>query len=292
MSMPEWKIKELEHLEKMWAGKRRSGLSHSRTMWNGIADEWGKELAEDPVRQLRSRKRVEKTAEYLILCGALTSESEVLDIGCGPGRFVAEFAKTAKHASGLDLSDRMTGLGLEYCHEQGLNNVSFYSEDFKTLDPAEAGLAGRFDLVFTSITPAVGSREGFWKALDLSRRWFFNAAFIHIGDSLLEKLDAVLGTNSSDPKNSEGFYAMFNEMLLRNYYPRIEYYEEEDTEVYDPDTALGKYAAVIWSEGEDARKLSGLREALHSLKDADGRIRTKKQWVYGWMLVDKDKVSN
>ena len=91
MSMPEWKIKELEHLEKMWAGKRRSGLSHSRTMWNGIADEWGKELAEDPVRQLRSRKRVEKTAEYLILCGALTSESKVLDISsadeiCGHDR--------------------------------------------------------------------------------------------------------------------------------------------------------------------------------------------------------------
>ncbi len=248
MSIPEWKVKELEHLEKLWGERRRSGLPHSRTMWNSIADEWEKELKEDTARQQRSRKRVEKTAEYLIRSGALTHESAVLDIGCGPGRFVAEFAKTAKHASGLDLSDRMAEFGLRYCHDQGLHNVSFYAEDFKTLDPEKSGLAGRFDLVFTSITPAVGSREGFRKALDLSGRWFFNAAVIHIGDSLLEKLDMALGTNSSDPKNSEGFYAMFNEMLLRNYYPYIEYYTEEDVEVYDPETALGKYAALIWKE--------------------------------------------
>lgn len=290
MGIPEWKIAELKHLESLWEQRRHSGLPHSKTMWNTIAQDWEKDLKENSARAIRSRNRVEKTAEYLIRTGALTPESTVLDIGCGPGRFVAEFAKTAKHASGLDLSDRMTDFGLRYCHEQGLDNVSFIAADFKTLDPEKEGLAGRYDLVFSSITPAVGSREGFRKALDLSRRWFFNAAFIHIGDSLLERLDAALGTNSSDPKNSEGFYAMFNEMLLRNCYPYIEYYTEEDTEVYDPDTALEKYEAVIREEERDEQLHAALKEILESCKDPDGMIRTEKKWVYGWMLVDKHKV--
>jgi len=178
---------------------------------------------------------------------------------------------------------------MDHCHEMGLDNVSFLVMDFKTLDPAESGLTGKYDLVFSSITPAVGSREGFLKAFEMSKRWFFNAAFIDIQDSLLDRLDSVLGTNSADPKNSEGFYAMFNEMLLKNYLPQINYYIEKDTEYLRAEEALGKYSSMIWKDGADEEQLSLLKKELDSIKNENGLVSTEKQWVYGWMLVDKLK---
>ena len=83
--------------------------------------------------------RVQATADFLRKHGLLDADMDVIDIGCGPGRFVAEFAKTAHYVEGTDLSPKMLEYAAEYAASQGIHNVSFIPCDFKQLDIDEMG---------------------------------------------------------------------------------------------------------------------------------------------------------
>ena len=77
------------------------------------------------------------------------------DIGCGPGRFVAAFARHVHKVVGLDISDKMISHGMEHIQKEGLSNACLYVCDFQKLDIEKAGYKHAFDLVFSSMTPAL-----------------------------------------------------------------------------------------------------------------------------------------
>jgi Methylase involved in ubiquinone/menaquinone biosynthesis len=54
-----------------------------------------------------------------------TQNSNVLDIGCGPGRFAIEFAKQSTNVIGLDISDKMLDYAQKNAAATNLTNVSF-----------------------------------------------------------------------------------------------------------------------------------------------------------------------
>ena len=85
--------------------------SPERTMekWDKRADAWEAERREG--RREARDERLLSTVEYLKSRGLLTPEQTVADIGCGPGRFAAEFGKTAGHVTGFDFSEKMIGYG-------------------------------------------------------------------------------------------------------------------------------------------------------------------------------------
>ncbi len=283
-----WKEAELAHLQELWNVRpKMPAHHHTREKWNERAHKWEQELRENQAREERSRRRVEATARYLIRRGVLTEDTAVIDIGCGPGRFVAEFAKTAKQSDGLDISDQMTGYGWAFCREAGLDNVSFYDLDFKTMDPAEQGMEEKYDLVFSSITPAVGNKAGYEKAMAMSKGWFFNANFVTIRDTLQTALEEKLGFVPARSRDGAGFYCMMNELLLKGYYPELTYYSEQDVDYYDIESAYREYSNWFFREGPDGQQERAMKEALASLADENGRIRAEKEWVYAWLLVDK-----
>ncbi len=288
MGISDWKERELEHLSQLWELRPAMPQNqHTREMWNERAKGWEQGLRENKKRQNRSRRRVEATAKYLIGRGVLTPETNVIDIGCGPGRFVAEFAKTAKHASGLDISDAMTQYGQAFCTEMGLSNVSFYALDFKTMDVEAEGMKERFDLVFSSITPAIGNKAGYEKALAMTNGWFFNANFITIKDSLSEALEEKTGLCPVRSRDGAGGYCMINELMLKGYYPELNYFEESATDEYTPEEALAEYLPWFFREGASKEQEETFRKVLEGLADPDGIVRAEKQWVYVWTLADK-----
>ena len=68
-----------------------------------------------------------------------------------------------------------------------------------TLDVDAAGLAGAFDLVFTSITPAVTAKGVLHKLMKMSRAMCCNVSFVHVGDTLLERVSRdVFGGKNLD----------------------------------------------------------------------------------------------
>jgi ubiquinone/menaquinone biosynthesis C-methylase UbiE len=84
----------------------------------------------------------ERELEYL--SRLLTSESSVMDIGCGPARVMRELAPKVKRIVGIERDPRMIEEGKKAL--EGIpGNYEFWQIDFFALQPEQA-----FDLVFAS----------------------------------------------------------------------------------------------------------------------------------------------
>jgi SAM-dependent methyltransferase len=92
----------------------------------------------------------------------------VLDFGCGVGRLLIPFAKTAEEAVGLDVSASMLQEAQRNCDEHGLSNVRLLSSD-----DLLSNLTGSFDLIHSCIVfqhiPAERGRSIFSKLLQRIR---------------------------------------------------------------------------------------------------------------------------
>lgn len=280
---------EREHFLRIWEYRNpEHKVQHTKQVWNERAVEWEKGLR-DGERRERSDRRVKATAEYLRSRGLLKGTDDVIDIGCGPGRFVAEFAKTARHAVGTDLSGKMLEYGESFARGEGIMNTSYVEADFQTANLDELGWRGRFDLVFSSITPAING-NGLRKLIDMSRGWCFNSCFVHFDNELENELVRnVLKREPHTPWNKHWhwFYAMFNLLLLDGYYPETTYYREERSESVNADEDEARRwtqrIAEEYNAGEDTLYRS-VADYLKKHADTDGRLVRRSDCVYGWIL--------
>lgn len=72
--------------------------------------------------------------------------TRVLDFGCGVGRLVLPFARTAKHVVGVDISPEMLAEAKKNADQRGIDNASFVlgDDELRAVD-------GTFDLVHSYI---------------------------------------------------------------------------------------------------------------------------------------------
>ena len=61
----------------------------------------------------------------LIEMSKVSKEDTVLDVACGPGLVSCEFAKVAKHVTGIDITEKMIHQATKRQVELGLNNLSW-----------------------------------------------------------------------------------------------------------------------------------------------------------------------
>lgn len=221
-----------DYYRSLWEHKKnRSGLSHTKKAWNERADEWAQELGSDSAMSGVTGQRVWEAVRILTAKGILQPEANVIDIGCGPGRFVAEFARKVRHVTGTDISPRMLQLGSEYCQEQGIANITFTACDFKNTSAEEMGWEGRFDLVFSCMTPAVSSYGSLEKMIAMSRGYCYNTCCIDSKSRLEAEIARILNLQNTRPFwNRDWFYSLLNLVWLLGYYPETDYYTLDYTE--------------------------------------------------------------
>ncbi|MCL2409930.1 MAG: class I SAM-dependent methyltransferase [Oscillospiraceae bacterium] len=214
---------ELAYFQEMWDKRASSIKEHTAQTWDTRAADWIDELNE-PGGAKSIVERVEATAGYLRNRGLLQENDTVADIGCGPGLFVMEFAKTVKQAVGIDFSERFIEYGRELAAKCGVGNASFEQRDLLTLDVDAAGLADAFDLVFTSITPAITGYGVLQKLMKMSRAMCCNISFVNVGDNLVERVSRdMYGGKVRQRRDGMGFYTMLNLLFLSGYYPETHY---------------------------------------------------------------------
>ncbi|MDR1546690.1 MAG: class I SAM-dependent methyltransferase [Deltaproteobacteria bacterium] len=84
----------------------------------------------------------------------------VLDVGCGSGMYTLRLAQEAARVTAVDVSERMLEISRRDAGALGLTNI-----DYQQADWGEHELAGRSDVVFCSMCPAVKDDEGKKKLL-------------------------------------------------------------------------------------------------------------------------------
>lgn len=282
--------RDFEYFSDIWEYKK-SGVTHTAQCWDGRAADWGEELKEDSPFRQSLNERVRESAEYLRAQGALTPGCQAIDIGCGPGRFVVEFAKTAEHATGIDISPKMLELGAAHARECGRDNVTFLAEDFGALDIDVLGWEQKFDLVFTSITPAIGTMANLEKLMRICRGYCFNSCFVRWEDELENKIGRELfhrQENSDLNKHGNWFYSLLNLVWIMGYFPVTRYHFQIQEDYEEVDEALASYYAKCFSEDmtsseeDTSRILAYLKEQANS----EGKILRKHERWYGWILWD------
>ena len=127
--------------------------------------------------------------------GLNLSTAEILDVGCGTGRYTLPLARATRgHVVGLDLSAAMLRRMEASAREQELTNVEAVCAPWESIDPEAHGWRARFDLVFASMTPALNSSRGLESFRACSRGW---CAVIGWGryrrNPLFEEIYHVLG---------------------------------------------------------------------------------------------------
>ncbi|MGE5398124.1 MAG: class I SAM-dependent methyltransferase [Chitinophagales bacterium] len=69
----------------------------------------------------RTKETIEAETDFIIKLTDMDSEKSVLDLGCGPGLYVREFAKTGARVTGVDFSDRSVNYATQYVGSEYAN---------------------------------------------------------------------------------------------------------------------------------------------------------------------------
>ncbi len=145
--------------------KRRHGQEKGIEFWNKMAPRYGQHgKGKKHDRQLKVLRMLKQE-------GVLAAESEILDVGCGPGTYALPFAQHCKSVTALDGAREMCRLLEERAAADRVQNITVLQRMWEDVNLAEEGLARRFDLVFASMTPAVCDYDTFMKLIQASKKY-------------------------------------------------------------------------------------------------------------------------
>lgn len=282
---------DLAYFAAMQESQPKDRPDHSAKKWDQRAEAWEKERRE----KQKGDARVRSAVAYLEEQGLLQPDFHVADVGCGPGRFAVAFARRVRWVTGFDLSPRMIHYGLEYARREGVANLTLQALDFQTLEVEAAGLRRAFDLVFSSLTPAVHGQAGLEKMMDMSRAYCCNITHLYHRNSICRQLqEEVFGIPPVSPWGGRWFYSLFNLLLLRGYLPQTSYDRQLEARRFVPSQ---DYAAMLLerilppaerTEKNQARIFAWLQE--HT--DGEGMLTETSEACYGRILWDvRDRIS-
>lgn len=277
--------RDLKYFDELWeASKPKDGMTHTRETWDRIAGSWSNYPGK--VRAKMDGK-VQAITEFLLGKGVLTEDTEVLDLGCGPGSYTMSFAKHAKSVTCSDVSPKMLEYSEENAKNLGLSNVEFKEADFLTQSVEELGWEKKFDLVFTSLTPAMDSLESIEKIERVSRKWAFDNSFVYLEDSLKNEVkENVFGMPVKNNQwGGSSPYCIWNILWLKGKYPEMSYYRESKTQEYglNEKTAYDIAENIIRDRAPNDEEVARVFDYLKETRP-EGKVVRKTNALYAWIL--------
>jgi len=207
---------DIEYFEQLWARKENKYSSFKE----GDSKAWDNRVEEFTTD--KSDERIELVARFLREKHLLQETSTVLDIGCGPGRFALEFARTARQVIGIDISPKMLDAAEKNLQSARLDNVQFKNLDWQEADLQTLGWLHKFSLVTAFMSPAVNNRSMLEKMTQASTDYCLLCHFLQRESSIADELKKrILGDYPKDKYGNKGLYCSFNILWLSNYYPEL-----------------------------------------------------------------------
>lgn len=279
---------KLEYFISLLEAGAKDRFGDSAEHWDRRAERWEKEKSGGG----KGEERVESAVTYLEQKGLLQSNHAVADIGCGPGRFAAAFAKRVDRVVGLDISEKMILHGREYLQKEGVENAALYVRSFQTLDLEKEGWVEAFDLVFSSLTPAVSSAESLVKAMRMSRGWCCTITHLSRRNFLQEQImREVFGSSVSPQWDGSWFYALFNALFLLGYDPETSYTQRHREVWVRPDEAYAEHLMEQILPGQELTMSNAekIRGWLLEHQNEEGVVLEVTDASYGRILWDVRK---
>ena len=279
--------RDLAYFARMWerGNDVPPAFQHTKETWDKRANKWATAFGRPNAKE-KGRERMMAIADYLRRHELLREDHKVIDIGCGQGEYVAEFARTAGHVIGADLSPKMLEYAGQNAKKHGVDNVSFVQCDFHKVDVRALGWEKAFDLVFTCITPAFGGMESLEKINAMSRGWCFNNGWAYQDNNIRSRVkEALLAPGESDGRRAEATCSLFNILWLKGCRPRVEYYKEtsEDFVEINEETAA-HYASLVLSHNRvDDAAVKKTIQVMNEMA-VDGRVTEQIESMFAWIL--------
>lgn len=253
--------------------------------WDKSADYWEHERK----KNRKSDQRMKNAIKLLTEKGILNKSTTLCDIGCGPGRFAAEFGKVCKSVTGLDISPKMISYGMEHIKREGLTNVLLKTCDFEKMDVKKEGYYKAFDIVFASFTPAIHNLNSLIKAIEMSKGYCCISTHLNDSYPLRSKImEEVFGRTLEQRWTGRGFYTIFNELFLMGYNPETSYNTRTQQSSFVPDNEFVDHIMEHMLE-EDEQTKENKEKILNWLKDncdEDGKIVDNSTNTYATIIWD------
>lgn len=204
--------------EKMWNKSASEDLAALQSFWDLRAEEFNETVTKQDKQNGKN-----ELMEFLYSKDIFQKGYDVLDIGCGTGKYSLEFAKSANSVVGVDISPQMLKYAEENVQKNNLSNVTFKLLPWQNLNIEDLNWQKKFDLVFVSMSPAINCKASLMKMLEATKKYGFMSGFVHRKDSIKDKLmEDFLGTPPNKGSNNS-IYCAFNILWNLGIYPEIVY---------------------------------------------------------------------
>jgi SAM-dependent methyltransferase len=250
-------------------------------LWNQRADGFAKNLKPE-----KKQKRMEEIFELLDEAGFQAKGSRVLDIGCGPGAISIPLARAGANVTALDISYK----ALEYlkanADREGLSIETIECSWWKA-NIDKLGLRNKFDLVVTSMTPAVKDAPAFDRMMACSRKYCYYSHFLKMGHNRNneEILRNVL--NKESPRQSSGMPPFVNNFMLlylNGYRPAVRIHHKKHKMEVDWQEAADRVIKSLEHDGTcSAADKKKIRE-YYKNSAVDGKYCTRSDGFTGMMV--------
>ncbi len=186
--------------------------------------------------------------------------TDILDIGCGTGRFSLAFAKDSRRILGLDLSPVMVDIANGRPETSEHPDARFVAADWSRYD---VGGIGRFNLSIAHMTPAVGSAKDLEKMLSVSDGWCFLSAHVSSGDKEWNELSRMVG--KPRPVESNKILNAMDMLLDKGLYPEISYSKSRGMRTMPAEHAEKVYTGLAEKAGMPPDKVTEVLEIVRSM---------------------------
>jgi len=267
--------KEIDFFEKLWS-ERVVDLKVSQDHWDSRAEEFNSNKKNDTVK---------KVIDFLTSKNALDSKSEVLDIGCGTGKYTFEFAKAAKFVTGIDISPKMIEYAKENAVKREVANTEFRTLPWEEINIDTLNWKKKFGLVCAIMTPAISSKKCLDNMIQASNGYCIMSGHVDKREKVKQDIEKeVLGLKPHKVDFGRNVYLSFN--ILWNYgiYPEVNYYDLEIEKVRSIEQAYNYYCSQInwkYNLGEEQKlEIKSYLNKISKNGQVSDMFKSKTVWLF------------